>query len=1072
MQTFARWSCVASSLRRVCVVVGTLSCVACSNPASPPAEANPLIEAAALELYAALPPQRPGFGITDYPGHAEGDVPKSYAMVLLAELERLGSDWRGHQDNLARAAGRWLLEHADSNADGVIGWGLPVAWDAYEDGSVNAPHTEYTIATAIVLDALLTWAEQDLHAPADLIRRTVTAAIAPYLNPAQRSPSGMAPYSLTVADRRYDTFNPAAYLAGQIQRASLQVTDRRLRAQYSATADATMRALLQHRRVAAGTGHWYWNYSVQQALPNDLPHAGYVVAGIRAYIEHGGRLGDEFDWYAVLGHLNDFRGEAGRVRAFPTFVTGLKMAARSYDLGFALHLACTESAIEGLVPAWLEALPRYRAEQGRYLKHPSGTSSTALVINEYEAYLYRGLTSCAMRWRERAHAARATQAALPLRAYADTGALADRLLAQPPSTPPASKGSQGAPTMSTSGVPVPLLPAEAGHVSFDRARRATLSLPEGAEITLPVAGVPVRVLATPASTLVFLRRHPGDELLLLRYAGNRLACTLAVDAPFASTHKATAAMPALRAATLRAGRLHAVVYDNVEQANAYLAWDVPVVGCPLLQPPSPTARLPSLEEPAGSTYEMVPSLHFHADANRLWLAGGNMQLEVGSQGPGAVERIAGCRHIVESAPTPTGLAHLCVASSPAGVSPERPLIVVAPPGVESPMPDAARGVPNRIAWSNGALRLDHASSPAQLRRLLRRDLERTAPGGWMELGINNTEGRVPWSQVYYLDGLLDIAMLARRDARLLAVYGPLLPELRRRLDLEMDWLDEHISAGRHRTRAFTIDRSPALFAVQTSRMLMLMHRYRLDVPEARQPASYETLRHAVHGLHGHIDVLASEGEEERWIAAGRRHLRWPRGSAFQFDGMPVPFNHQNEWAHAVLATADSQTPAETRSAAQDVVAHFMDRIAPEGSLPTSGTWDYWWGRAYDGWGAADRYSINTPRFRGDRIKAWISFRTIDALALLEGTAHAGGRAAGQSVASVADLAERGLLYPFVNRGLVMAAGKDASGGTLHVSRAAATAYSRVSSPWELANASWCLARFALEGRGDVRPSGR
>ena len=252
----------AQRLRKSLVIALAFSCLACGEPTSPPAGAEHRAEAAASELHAALPRERPGFGTTDYPGHADGDVPKAYAMVLLAELERQGSGWRSSESNLARTAGQWLLDNADANGNGIVGWGLPVAWDAYDDGSVNPAHTEYTITTAIVIDALMSWAEQDAQAPVEPIRRVVTAAIEPYLDLALASPSGLAPYSLVASDRRYDTFNPAAYLAGQIQRASVQVTERRQRARYAAAADATMRVLLRHRRVVAASGHWYWSYSV------------------------------------------------------------------------------------------------------------------------------------------------------------------------------------------------------------------------------------------------------------------------------------------------------------------------------------------------------------------------------------------------------------------------------------------------------------------------------------------------------------------------------------------------------------------------------------------------------------------------------------------------------------------------------------------------------------------------------------------------------------------------------------------------------------------------------------------
>ncbi|MBL8325298.1 MAG: hypothetical protein JNJ89_10115 [Rubrivivax sp.] len=1001
---------------------------------------------AATELHASFPADRPGFGTTDYPGHAEGDVPKAYAMVLLGELERLHTGWRAGEGNLARTAGEWLLAHADSNGDGVIGWGLPVAWDAYQDGSVNPAHTEYTITTAIVIDALLTWLERDAGAPAARIRAAVAAAIAPYLEARIASPTGMAPYSLTEADRRYDTFNPAAYLAGQIQRASVQVDDRSLRARYAAAADATMRALLAHRRTAADSGHWYWNYSVQQDLPNDLPHAGYVIAGIRTYAEHGGRLAASFDWPSVIGHLHDFIGNGGELRAFPKFFAALDLPPRSYDLGFAMFLACSDGgAVAALGTTFVGAVQAYRTPQARYLKYPRGAPAIEeLVVNEYEAYLYRGLTSCAMGLRA-GPAGADSAAVVPLVANASTAELARHLAA-----------TAAAPA----GV-VPLLPAGAGWVSFDAARRASVTLRADLELSMPQPGVPVQVLeagsAAPGTTLVFLRRHPDNELLLLRFDGTGLACTLAV-------RHASDGVAALRAATLHDGRLHATYYHNPSLANWSIAWQLPAAGCPV--PVAAVSRLPSLEEPAGMTYEMIPSLRFHADGGgRLWLAGGNQQFEVGPSGGVTAQRITGCRHIVESAVTPVGLAHLCVgASTDARLQANAPL-VVAPAGVEPPAIDTGRGVPWNLHWNGSALRIEHAQGVHQLRRLLRRDLAQTAPGGWLEFGINNDEGRIPWSQIYYLNGLLDLLDLARRDAQLLELFGPLLPEVRRRLDLEMAWLDEHVAAGRYRTRAFTVDRSPALFAVQTSRLLLLLHRYRTELPGALDLASYGALRSSVQGLHDHIEVLANTGEEERWIRPGRYHLRWPRGSKFVFDGMPVPFNHQNEWAHAVLATAGVGAPPEVTIPAIDVIDHFIERIAPEGRLPESGSWDYWWGRAYDGWTVADGYSIHTPSYAGDHIKAWISFRTIDALALVSGTELMGDEMAQRSRASVAQLAARGQLYPFANRPLVDAM------AAIHLGHGPAAQYARVSSPWELANAPWSLARLLLERARLVPPAG-
>ena len=436
-----------------------------------------------------------------------------------------------------------------------------------------------------------------------------------------------------------------------------------------------------------------------------------------------------------------------------------------------------------------------------------------------------------------------------------------------------------------------------------------------------------------------------------------------------------------------------------------------------------------------------------------------MQVEIGPEGPRSVTRLPACRPIVETVATPAGLAHLCVSATPNAAG-ARPLVIVAPPGVAVPPLDPGSGVPWRLAWSRGALQVDHARSAAQLRHLLRRDIAGTSPGGWMEFGINNEEGRIPWSRIYYLNGLLDLLDLARRDAALLELFGPLLGEVRQRLDLEMQWLDEHVAAGRHRTRAFTVDRSRALFGVQTGRFLLVMHRYLTEVPGARPLASYAALRRAVPLLEGHIEVMATSGEEPRWIRPGRHHLRWPKGSKFYFDGMPVPYNHQNEWAYAVIATAGEDTPASSLRAATDVLTHFTDRLAPGGTLPASGQWDYWWGRAYDGWDESAGLSVNMPRYGGDRIKAWISFRTIDAMSLVTGAPRLGAEVARNARASAQALTARGALYPFTNHAWVDAA------AAIHLGSPVAHEYVRVSAPWEIGSAVWSAAVLARRWRGE------
>ena len=350
------------------------------------------VNAELLALRSNLDPTHPGRGILDYPGRPIADVPKAYGAVLKAEI-MLARRNRQPLSELGRVAGDYLLKQSDERRDGFAGWGVPAAWDAYGDGSVNPKDTKYTISTAVVTDALLDWAEADSSAPRDEIYQLVAAALTPYLYPSIRSPAGLFPYSLESADLKYDTFNPAGYLAGAMQRFAALDAEKVRAAAFKAAADRTVAALIANKKIAK-SGAWYWQYSVTENVPNDLAHAGYIMRGLRLYVESGGTLGKDIDVASVEKHLQDFIGpESGHVFAWPIFRTDVKMRARSYDLGFGLYLACTQGDVD-LQKKMLRSEPAYRNAEGRYLKYPPVPGQPDDIINEYEAYLYLALAAC------------------------------------------------------------------------------------------------------------------------------------------------------------------------------------------------------------------------------------------------------------------------------------------------------------------------------------------------------------------------------------------------------------------------------------------------------------------------------------------------------------------------------------------------------------------------------------------------------------------------------------------------------------------------------------------------------
>lgn len=962
------------------------------------------------EVHARFDPEHPGRGVTDYPGATVGDIPKSYAMIVLADLERRRHGIRSDLPDLVEPAGRWLLDHATEAEDGAVGWGLPVAWDAYGEGSENPAGTIYSISTGIAADALLSWLEADPEAPAEEILQTVGTALDNFAG-APRTPDGLIPYSLEAADRPYDTFNSAAYVAGQMQRFAAYA-DSALARRLTGAADATVDSLVRNHRTSRD-GHWYWRYSLQETNANDMPHASYIVDGLRTYVREGGALADEVDLPRALGHLEEFVDDAGRPRAWPALQDDIDRPPRLYDVGMALSLACSEPTLAGVADTLLPTIDGYRAPDGSgFLKFPVGTpDQDALVVNEYEAYLWRGLVACT----------------------------ADELSRDGADVRDGSTASVRARRRTT------VLPAPGATVPFVRVGadgegavavadgRASLDLPWSGR-RVEVDGLVLRALDDGSGGALLVRGVPRNDLRLVTLdegSGRIAEANLRISSDSA---------PILRAATVHRGVLHVVAYDNPTLATYVFRFERRDDGYDPLGEP---VRLPSFEDPSGGTYEMVPAVSLLPAGDDLHLVAGTLSRTIAPSATVREERLPNCLRAVEAVATARGPVVLCQQVEEGG--PGAPFELHGPDGVNLPSLDGD-GVPFGLTVEGDAVGVQFADSAAALADMLRRDLERT-DAGWWEYGTDNVEGRVAWSQVYYLNGLLDFLSLAS-DAPAWRAFGPVLAGMRHRLDREMVLADRQWREGGFETRAFTVDRSLALFAVQTSRLLLLEQRYVDEVADPEPLTGRRALRAAVSTLSGHIDVRRDAGQRPWWWPDGVPYLAWPRGSAFSFDGLNVPYNHQNEWAYAVTRAGQGARP---RSDARQIVAQFLRRVAPDGRLPLRGSWDYWWGQAYDGWTEDDGVSVNTPAYDGDHIAAAKSFRSIDAMSALATAPSLDPTTRAHLYESAATLVAHDHLYPFVGHELRRA------GVDVRLPDEVVRRYLRISSPWEVQSAAWAYS---------------
>ena len=349
------------------------------------------VEKEYLDLFSLFDQEFPGRGLQDYIGSDVDDYAKSYAFFLSAEVNRARGTLPFKLSDAGKNAGKWLLANRDLNGNGLVGWELPVAWDAYGDGTTNPPGTEYTITTALVINALLDWYENDPLAPSEEILDTVHQALIPFMDESHQTLTGFIPFSFSHFDDGYDTYNSAIFLIGQIQRFAWLITDPTQKRLFGEFCDKEMaRIILDHRELSDGS--WYWLYGDGTDRVNEMGHSSYIVDGIRNYIKYEGALSTKINRDSTLKYLDHFQELQGQ------FVFGLQQgkeniyleAPRIYDLGSYLYI----NALCNPKPAFLANLVRhtntYQLPDGHYVKYPRNSSSDEVVINEYEAVLLYG----------------------------------------------------------------------------------------------------------------------------------------------------------------------------------------------------------------------------------------------------------------------------------------------------------------------------------------------------------------------------------------------------------------------------------------------------------------------------------------------------------------------------------------------------------------------------------------------------------------------------------------------------------------------------------------------------------
>ena len=303
-------------------------------------EATRVAAAVYEKLLAMYPEESQGLGADDHfrlspPEHQ----PMTYGLILTSEALRFRRTGADECRRRIRKATDWLVANADLDRDGKPGWGLPQAWDAFQDGSVNPRNQPYTITTAIVLNGMLdALADRSLcsQAESEQIVRLVSQVVLRWCREVWSDGygGGFFWYSPNPADAIFAVNTPSMFL-GSIVRLiheypeALSAEERRL---IENRADALARAIVNTAELRNGSPFWdymAWPNFRNVRRPNDLVHHVYTLMGIETYRDCGGRVRLPWTRLGSLRSLDSFWAD-GQIRQFPQ---GIQYAGAQSSLG-------------------------------------------------------------------------------------------------------------------------------------------------------------------------------------------------------------------------------------------------------------------------------------------------------------------------------------------------------------------------------------------------------------------------------------------------------------------------------------------------------------------------------------------------------------------------------------------------------------------------------------------------------------------------------------------------------------------------------------------------------------------
>lgn len=361
------------------------------------------------------------------------------------------------------------------------------------------------------------------------------------------------------------------------------------------------------------------------------------------------------------------------------------------------------------------------------------------------------------------------------------------------------------------------------------------------------------------------------------------------------------------------------------------------------------------------------------------------------------------------------------------------------------------GIPFALDASTDRPTWKTASSLEDLRDLIVYELSRMRNGGLIDFGENNLEGRVAWSQVYYLNGLISIATgeLAFSDTDL-EKYA------RNRAEAELNLIAglANTDFPGYRVKRYSIDREPLLFALHLGRIANLLARAKKN--NIRSPLAHVALGKLKTELQSFSHTVEEPVDCQLPDSSICQTLAYRQGYPFWADGINVPFNFVSGYVGGLLSVTSDELSLQFSHRLMQPL-----RVQEKfNELPAS--WRYWWSDGQNGWTYQNGDSLNTPEWPGNASGmdlAHITYRSMDAIALILLHEKLKDGSMSAEIAHIRRLVSMGLLLPAVNEAF------EGSNSRAVLDRLVAKRYSRSNQAWQIQSQVWALSDLAAGIKG-------